>query len=411
MRQTTRTSLKSNKTASTKLVKHSERSHALLSASGASRWLNCTPSAKLEEAHGVHTTSVFAAEGTLAHELSELYISHDALKTITDDEFGSKLEEIMGNELFNEEMLDMVPIYVDYCTTEFTAAKEQNDLAVMEIEQKLDLTEYVPESFGTADCVIINDDIMEVIDLKYGKGVPVYAQYNKQLMLYGLGALRKYDTMYDITEIKLTIVQPRINNISTWQISVADIIKWATEELAPAAKLAFNGEGELKSGDWCKFCSVKNKCRALAEKQLEIAKYEFKDPNFLSDDEVSDILKRAPQFVEWVNQITEYAQQRAINDSKSWPGFKLVEGISRRKWTDEQQVASAILSRMPEISEDQIYDMKLKTISQIEKLVGKKRAQEVLSDVIIKPQGKPTLVPLDDKRPALGIEDAINDFK
>ena len=399
------------KTTRVKLQDHNSRSHALLSASGASRWLNCTPSAKLEETYGIHETSVFAAEGTLAHELSELYIAHDALKTISDDEFNLRLEEIMANELFNEEMLDMVPIYVDYCTTEFTSAKENNKLAIMEIEQKLDLTEYVPESFGTADCVIINDDVMEVIDLKYGKGVPVYAQFNKQLMLYGLGALRKYDTMYDISEIRLTIIQPRINNISTWQISVEDIIKWAVEELAPAAKLAFAGEGELRTGDWCKFCTVKNKCRALYDNQLEIARYEFKDPNFLTDEEISDILVRAPRFIEWVNSITEYAQQKALNEGVTWPGFKLVEGVSRRKWLDEDKVVEAILTRMPEISEDQIFDMKLKTITQIEKVVGKKRAQELLSDVIVKPQGKPTLVSIDDKRPALGIEDAVNDFK
>lgn len=391
-------------------MKHNTRSHALLSASGASRWINCTPSAKLEDEHGKHEISVYAAEGTLAHELSELYISHDTLRTISDNEFNSRLEEIMANELFNEEMLDMVPIYVDYCTTEFISAKEHNKLAVMEIEQKLDLTEYVPESFGTADCVIINDDIIEVIDLKYGKGVPVYAQFNKQLMLYGLGALRKYDTMYDITEIKLTIVQPRINNISTWQISVSDIIKWAIEELAPAAKLAFAGEGDLKAGEWCKFCSVKNKCRALYDKQLEIARYEFKDPNFLTDEEISDILNRSKSFIEWVNSVTEYAQKRAL-EGKVWPGYKLVEGISRRKWLDENKVAEVILAKMPEISDDQIYDMKLKSITQIEKLVGKKKVQELLSDVIIKPQGKPTLVSIDDKRAALGIESAVNDFK
>lgn len=392
------------------LVKHNTRDHALLSASGANRWLNCTPSAKLEDEFGVRETSVYAAEGTLAHELSELYIRHDISNEISDAEFNSKLEEIMANKLFDEEMLDMVPIYVDYCTSEYISAREHNNLAIIEIEQKLDLTEYVPESFGTADCVIINDDVMEVIDLKYGKGVPVYAQGNKQLMLYGLGALRKYDTMYDITEIKLTIVQPRINNISTWQISVEDIIKWAVEELAPAAKLAFAGEGELRAGDWCKFCSIKNNCKALYEKQLEIARYEFKDSNFLTDDEISDILTCAPQFIEWINSITEFAQQKALS-GKVWPGFKLVEGISKRKWLDEDAAADAILSRMPEISKDQIFDMKFKTITQIEKLVGKKRAQELLSDMIVKPKGKPTLVSVEDKRPALGIEEAVNDFK
>lgn len=397
-------------TTSTKIKKHSQRSHALLSASGASRWLSCPPSAKLEDEFGEKKTSVYAAEGTLAHELSELYIKMDILKCITEDEFNAHLEEIMANELFSEEMLEVVPIYTEYCKAQFIEAKEHNQLAVIEIEQKLDLTEYVPESFGTADCVIINDDVMEVIDLKYGKGVPVYATWNKQLMLYGLGALRKYDTMYDIEKIRLSIVQPRINNISTFEITVEELIKWAEEELRPRAELAFAGEGELAAGDWCKFCSVKNKCRALYEQQMEIAKYEFADCRFLSDEEISDIIKRTPQLIEWANSVVEYAQQRAINENKQWPGYKLVEGTSRRKWIDADKASEAIFARMPELTEDEIFDMKLKSITAIEKVVGKKRFAEVLSDVVLKPQGKPTLVPIEDKRPALGHGQAQLDF-
>lgn len=397
-------------TTSTRIQKHSQRSHALLSASGASRWLSCPPSAKLEDEFGEKKTSVYAAEGTLAHELSELYIKMDTMGCISEDEFNALLEEIMANELFSEEMLEVVPIYTDYCKAQFVEAKAQNELAVIEIEQKLDLTEYVPESFGTADCVIINDDVMEVIDLKYGKGVPVYATWNKQLMLYGLGALRKYDTMYDITTLRLTIVQPRINNISTFEITVDELIKWAEEELRPRAELAFRGGGELAAGDWCKFCSVKNKCRALYEQQLEIAKYEFADSRFLSDEEIADVIKRTPQLIEWANSVVEYAQQRAINENKQWPGFKLVEGTSRRKWIDPDKASEAIFARMPELSEDEIYDMKLKSITAIEKTVGKKRFAEVLSDVVLKPQGKPTLVPIEDKRPAIGHQQAQLDF-
>lgn len=390
---------------------HENRPHALLSASGSSRWINCTPSAKLEEKYGKQTTSVYAQEGTLAHEISELYIKHDILHSIDAEEFSHQLEILMENELFNEEMLSVIPIYVDYCASEYKSAKSQNSEAIMEIEQKLDLTEYVPESFGTADCIIISDGTIEVIDLKYGKGVPVYADANRQLMLYGLGALRKFDVMYDIQNIKLTIVQPRINNISTWQISVKDLMHWAETELKPAAKLAFEGKGEIKAGSWCKFCSVKNQCKALAEQQLEIANYEFKKPEFLSDDEISDILKRAHKFIEWINSIEEYAQTEAYNGNKVWPGFKVVEGISRRKWVDEEKVIDTLYSRFPELSDDQIFDTKLVSISQIEKLLGKKTVQEKLGDVIIKPQGKPTLVPDTDKRPSIGIEDAINDFK
>lgn len=397
-------------TSSTKPQKHSERDHALLSASGANRWLNCTPSAKLEDAQGPRTTSVYAEEGTLAHELSELYIRHDVLNTVDDQAFSDRFDEIMNNPLFSEEMLDVVPIYVDYCTEEYEAAKAYDSEAIMEVEQKLDLTEFVPESFGTADCVIAGGNLIEIIDYKHGKGVPVYAEWNKQLMLYGLGALRKYDVLYDIEEVRVTIVQPRINNISTWQISVDELLKWANEELKPAAKLAFAGEGELKAGDWCKFCAVKNRCRTLYKKNVELAKYDFQEPVLLTDEEIADILEKTPALVEWANSVHEYAQGLAVNSGKVWPGFKLVEGTSRRKWLDEDKVAEAIFSNMPEATEDQIFDMKLKTITEIEKLFGKKAVAEKLSDVIVKPQGKPTLVPLSDKRPALGIEEAVNEF-
>ncbi len=398
-------------TISTKPQKHSQRSHALLSASGAGRWLNCTPSAKLEDEYGERKSSVYAQEGTLAHELSELYIRRDTLSNINEQDFDKSLEEIMANELFNEEMLDIVPIYTDYCAAQLAEAKTANPLAIMEIEQKLDLTAFVPESFGTADCVIINDNLMEVIDLKYGKGISVYAEWNKQLMLYGLGALQKYDTMYDIQEVRLTIVQPRINNISTWQISAEELRKWAEEELKPKAQLAFDGKGELNAGDWCRFCAVRNQCRKLYEQQLEIAQHEFAEPALLTDDEIADIVLRAPKLVEWANSVAEYAQKKAIEENKQWPGLKLVEGISRRKWIDdEEQVSNAIFASCPELTEDRIFSMKLKPITSIEKIVGKKRFEEILSDMVVKPQGKPTLVPLEDKRPAMGYNQAQLDF-
>lgn len=398
-------------TQQNKLQEHSKRSHALLSASGASRWLSCTPSAKLEDIHGEKTTSPYAAEGTLAHELSELFIARDILGNVDDNDFNLRFEEIMSNELFSDEMLDVVPMYVEYCQSEFAAALQKDELAEIKIEQKLDLSEYVPESFGTADCVIVCENILQVIDLKYGKGVPVYAHHNKQGMLYALGALREYDTLFCIDTVKITIVQPRINNISTWEISVDELLEWANNELKPKAALAFAGEGELVPGEHCKFCAVKNKCRALYEEQLKIAKYEFQDAEFLTDEEISDILERAPQFIEWVNSITEYAQKRAVEHNKVWPGFKLVAGLSRRRWLNDDNVIEAIFARFPEATEDQVFNTKLKSISEIEKTFGKKRTTELLSDVIIKPEGKPTLVPVSDKRPALGIEDAISDFK
>ena len=396
--------------AQTTKIKHSERAHALLSASGANRWLTCTPSAKLEEEYGERKSSAFAAEGTLAHELAELYLRKDVLQNISDLEFDAKLEEIMSNDLFSDEMIDMVSIYTEYCEEQYLTAKTDNLFADIEIEQRFDLTEYVPESFGTGDCSIISEPVLEIIDFKYGKGVPVYADWNRQLMLYGLGALRKYDTLYDIETIRLTIVQPRLNNISTFTMPVKELKEWAETELRPRAQMAFNGEGELVAGDHCKFCAVKNRCRKLYEQQLEIAKYEFKEPELLTDEEIADILKRAPRLVEWANSIQAYAQEQAVNNGKTWPGYKLVAGTSRRSWIDEDKATQAIFVKFPELAEDQIFDTKLKTITAIEKIVGKKRFAEAMASVVVKPEGKPTLVPMDDKRPALGFEQAKADF-
>lgn len=391
---------------------HHERSHALLSPSGAHRWLNCTPSARLEEKMPPKPTSVYAEEGTLAHELAELFLCHDTLQTMSDDEFADKYEAIMNNKLFSEEMLDMVPIYTDYCTEEYQSAKTDNPSAEMYIESKLDISEYVPESFGSADCTIVNDNVMEVIDLKYGKGIPVSAEWNVQEMLYALGMLLKFDMLYNIEQVKLTIVQPRLNNISSWMISVEDLKKWVDTELKPKAQMAFRGEGELNAGGWCRFCAVKNRCKALYDEQLKIAKYDFAQPELLSDEEIADVLTRIPQLVAWADSVKEYATDLAVNHDKHWPGFKVVEGVSRRQWiANEDEVCNAIYEHFPNATEDDVFNMKLKPITSIEKLFGKKAVDDALSSVIIKPAGKPTLVSEDDKRPALGTEDAVKDFK
>ena len=393
-----------------KKIEHSKRAHALLSASGASRWMACTPSARLEDEYGEKKTSDYAVEGTLAHELAELYIRKDILENISDDDFSSKLEEIMADSHFTEDMLEYVSVYTDYCEQQFIAAKSENMFAELQVEQKFDLAEYVPESFGTGDSCIISEPVLEIVDLKYGKGVPVYAEWNKQLLLYAIGALRKYDTMYNIEQVRLTIVQPRLNNISSFEISVEDIRDWAETELRPKAQLAFAGQGELVAGDHCKFCSVKNRCKKLYEYNFEIAKHEFKDARLLTDEEVVDILKRAPQLTEWANSVLVYAQDKAINENKEWPGYKLVEGRSIRKWVDEDLALNTIFARLPELSEDQVLETKLCSLTAIEKLIGKKKFAEVLNDVVIKPEGKPVLVPESDKRPAMGLSQAVKDF-
>ena len=390
-------------------IEHSQRSHALLSASGASRWLACTPSARLENDFGKNESSVYAKEGTLAHELGELMIRRDILNIISEDQYNNGLEEIMENELFNEEMLDVVPTYVDYVSQQFEEAKLRTKDARLEIEQKLDLREYIPESFGTSDAIIISDDILEVIDYKHGKGIPVSAEANKQMMVYALGSLAKYSMMYDINTIKMTVVQPRIDNISSWDISVDELIDWAETELKTKAEMAFKGEGELVVGDWCRFCSVKNKCRALYEENIKIAEYDFKEPRLLNDNEISDILLRTPALVEWANAISEYAQKQAIEEGKVWPGFKLVEGRANRKWVDEDTVVQALFSRLPDLNDEDVYTQKLKSITAIEQKIGKAKFAKLLSDIVVKPQGKPTLVQESDKRQAISSQ-AMTDF-
>ena len=373
--------------------------------------MNCTPSARLEEEYGEKKTSAYAAEGTLAHELAELMLRYEVLQNIDQRGYEEEFEKIANNELFSEEMLEVLPIYTDYCRDQLIEARASNPMAEMVLETKLDLTEYVPESFGTADCSILNDDMLEIIDLKYGKGIPVYAEWNKQLMLYALGALRQYDLTYDITTVRITIIQPRINNISSFVISVEELIEWAEEELKPAAEAAFNGEGELNAGEWCRFCAVKNQCRKLYEKQMELAKYEFAKPDILTDEEIADIILRVPSLIEWLNSIVEWANKQAINNNKIWPGLKLVEGTSRRRWIeDENKIAQTIFARFPELTEDEVFVTKLKTITDMQKVVGKRAFDALLADVVVKPQGKPVLVREDDKRPALGNQQAKIDF-
>lgn len=390
---------------------HSERKHAILSASGSSRWMNCTPSARLEDEHGIKYDSPYADEGTTAHELGELLIKCDVLKVISEDVFNAELEELMNKKSFNEEMLEVVPSYVNYVAEQFTEAIVRTTDAVLEIEQKLDFSDYVDDGFGMGDSIIISDGILEIIDLKYGRGVPVYAMNNSQLMLYALGALRKYSLMYDIDTVRLTIIQPRINNISSWELSVDSLFEWAENFVKPTAEIAYAGRGELNPGDWCKFCSVKSKCKAIADEQLSLARHEFKSPSLMTDEDISKILALSTRLQEWVSSIHQYALEKAFRDGTTWPGYKLVRGISRRKWADEILAQRAIEERLPGLDHDDIYATKLRSITDIEKKIGKKQFAEILEDVVVKPLGAPTLVPLEDKRPAInGVEQAINDF-
>lgn len=390
---------------------HSTRSHAVLLASGASRWMNCTPSARLEAKYGVKTNSEYAAEGTLAHELAELLLRswwHSIEPSM------EQIAAIENNPLYTSDMPDHVARYIEYCQEAYVSADVANYYKTeMRIEAKLDLSRYVPESFGTADCIVVGGDTMEVIDLKYGKGVVVYADDNPQLKLYALGAYDLLGMLYNIKTVRLTIVQPRLDSISSWELPLDELLDWAENELREKARLAYAGQGEPTIGAWCKFCSVKSRCTALYQEALDVADNDFEDdPRIMTDEQVSDILSRSDLITGFLDAVKEYALNQAL-EGKNWPNFKLVEGRSVRKFGAEDSVIAAVLEEsFPDVPREEFFDSKIKGITALEKLLGKKQFAEMLGDYIVKPAGKPTLVSAADKRPAIDpLEQARLDFQ
>lgn len=367
--------------------------HALLSASSADRWLHCPPSARLSESYE-DKGSDYAAEGTDAHSLCE-YKLKLALGMKADDPTESL-------SWFNQEMNDHATGYATYVLEQVEAAKESCSDPVVLIEQRVDFSRWVKQGFGTADCIIIADGTLQIIDFKYGLGVLVSAEENPQIMCYGLGALEIFDCLYEIDTVRMTIYQPRRENLSTYELSREDLLRWADETLKPAADLAFAGDGNFLCGEWCGFCKAKNACRARAKANLELAKYEFKLPPLLTDEDVEEILSKVDDLVAWASDIKDYALQQAIS-GKVWTGFKLVEGRSNRKYINDAAVAAAV-----EEAGFDPYEQKLLGITAMQKLLGKSRFEEVLAGLIEKPQGKPTLVPESDKRPAMN--NAKSDF-
>ncbi|NRW27736.1 hypothetical protein DFH72_001421 [Clostridium beijerinckii] len=292
-------------------------------------------------------------------------------------------------------MPDYVEIYTDTCMEKVAIAKGTTPDAIAIVEQKLDFSQWVPDGFGTGDFVIIADGTMEICDLKYGTGTPVSAIDNSQMRLYALGAITEFSFLYDIRNVKMTIIQPRLDSIITDEMTVEDLIKWADEYVKPRAELAIKGEGELCVGDHCKFCNAKPTCRAQEEYNMELAKYEFADTMLLSDEEIAEILGKVDSLVSWVAKIKEYALEQALNGIE-YPGFKVVGGRSNRKWTDEKKVGEILLEQG--FLENIIYTKKLTGISNMETAIGKKEVNRLLGEYIEKPPGKPTLAPITDKR-------------
>ena len=290
---------------------------------------------------------------------------------------------------------------------QFNTAKAHTSDAVLKIEQRLDITDYVPDGFGTGDAVIIADGVMDIIDLKYGKGVEVFAEDNKQMMLYALGALKEFDFMYAIQTVRMTVYQPRLDNISVWEMSKEELMKWAEDELKPSAQKAFKGEGQTVTGEHCRFCKAKAVCRGQYETNTKIATLE--DPRFIDDSQISEILSNADAVIKWISAVKEYALREAIDSGKQFPDYKLVEGKSNRIYANQKTVADTLIENG--YVEDNIYTKAILGITAMEKLLGKNMFNELLSEHLIKPQGKPTLVPLSDKRTEWNsIESAISDF-
>lgn len=378
--------------------------HAILSASSASRWMACPPSARLEQNYE-KKTSEFAEEGTLAHELGELNLRLK-LGEITKRKFNSEFKKIEANELFTKDMPDYIEVYTDTCMEKVSEAKAKTKDALFKIEQRLNFAEWVPEGFGTGDFVIIADGTMEICDLKYGKGVPVSAIGNKQMRLYALGAIAEFSFLYDIENVKMTIIQPRLDSISTDEITATDLLDWAEEFVKPTAALAFKGEGKFCAGNHCGFCGAKAVCKARADKNLELAKYEFQDPTTLDNDDIAHILGKADEFIKWAKDVQDFALEQALK-GEEFTGFKVVEGRSNRKWTDEKKIGEILLNQG--FLESVIYNKKLAGIGAMEKAVGKKEVVNLLGDYIEKPQGKPVLVSDADKRPVFN--SVIADFQ
>ncbi|PTU88097.1 DUF2800 domain-containing protein [Staphylococcus pasteuri] len=381
---------------------HTNRAHAKLSASGAKQWLNCPPSIKASEGIG-DKTSTFAEEGTFAHELSELYFSHQ-YEELTDFEFNKAFSNYKNNDYYSEELREYVESYVDIVEEKVNEAIARDPNVVTMFETRLDLGKYVPESFGTGDVIVYSGGVLEIIDLKYGKGVEVSAIDNPQLRLYGLGAYELLSLLEDIHTVRMTIIQPRLDNFSTEELQVKTLVDWGLEYVRPRAEIAYNGEGEFKAGEHCRFCKIKHSCRERARYMQDVPD---KPAHLLSDEEIAELLYKVPDIKKWAEEVESYALEQMTEYDKSYPGWKLVEGRSRRVMTDTKAIQDKLVNEG--YKQENITETKLLSITNLEKQIGKKAFNKLVGDYIEKPQGKLTLANESDKRPAIK-QSAEDDF-
>ncbi|WAX09496.1 hypothetical protein BT638P1_00021 [Bacteroides phage BT638P1] len=387
-----------------KLINHSERGHAILSPSSSERWLNCTPSARLADAEG-SKTSEYAEEGTTAHELAE-----HVLGCWTDGTFLPECDEIpvpesiASNKYYSEEMKEAISHYVDFVTGEFYEMQKGpfGGSVAMYLEEKLDVSGYAPESFGSADVSLVSEQMLHIIDLKYGKGVKVPAE-SPQFKMYALGVLAKFGGP-KVKRIRMSVAQPRLKHFETIEVDVRDLLDWAEKVLRPKAKLAYEGKGEQVVGSWCQFCPVKATCRA--QKNEIIKDFEdHPDTLVMTDEEIVEMIGKIDRYKSWLESINQYAYTEAMK-GKKWDGYKLVEGRSARKIVDPDKVRDKLLNTY---LEDEVLNISLKGITDLEKLMGKKVFAAEIGEYVKSQPGAPKLVP--DSHPGKDYErDTASDF-
>lgn len=382
---------------------HADRAHALLSASGSHRWLTCTPSALLE-AEFPDTTSEAAAEGTLAHELAEGKLLRETVPdTYSAQKLAALRRKLKQNPLWSEEMEPNTDFYVetiDKMAIGFPSAPS------IYAETKLDLSDWVPDGFGTADCIMIGNDTIQVFDLKYGKGVQVFADHNPQMMLYALGAYKKYGFIFPFKKARMTIIQPRLNHVSDFECSIEELLQFG-EFVKEKAALAMKGEGEfVPSAEACRFCRAKARCRARADKNVQLVDKVGQLPPLITEAEAGKYLKIGADVAKWLSDLQEWALTACL-DGADIPGWKAVEGRSTRKWTDQEAAFDAL--KAAGINEELLWERKPLTLSQVEKVVGKKQFGEIASAWVEKSSGKPALVEESDKRPAISNRTSVEE--
>lgn len=367
--------------------------HALLSASASKRWLSCTPSARLESQFPDRAGEA-AREGTLAHAIAEFYLK----SYLSDAKAEPKIpEEFSADAMYSGSMLEYVREYTDLCIEKANAALVADPYAVIDVEKRIDYSQWAQNGFGTGDMVIVSSPLVEIVDLKYGKGVPVSAKDNTQMQMYALGIISAYYGLYEFEKVRMTIVQPRNGGVSEQEMTVAQLRRWGEEVVKPRAALAYKGEGELCAGSWCRFCKAAVRCRAYSDHCLRLAQMEFRAADMMTDDELSDALSRVDDLVSYANKLKEYALSEALA-GRTWPGWKLVEGRSRRTYAD----TDAVMERLRDSGYERAFYMKppeLKSITELSKALGKKKFAHLLDGLIDKPPGKPALASVSDPRP------------